>query len=125
MLADGQETITDYAKWSVNKIKSAELIGQFRCVMTGAGSADTIDMIWEKVSALWNSPGSSYLHGWITRVELRPLQQWREQIVSTVRETTETCVVPWGNAHSGVSLIWLIQDLSEPPAQPGTVPMEL
>jgi hypothetical protein len=125
LLADGQETITDYAKWSVNKIKSAELIGQFRCVMTGAGSADTIDMIWERVSELWHSAGSSYLHGWISGVEIRSVQQWREEIVSIVREATETCIIPWGNSHSGVSLIWLIQDLSGPSTQTGTMPIEL
>lgn len=125
LLADGQETITDYAKWSVNKIKSAELIGQFRCVMTGAGSADTIDMIWERVSELWNSNGSSYLHGWISGVEIRSLRQWRQEIVSIVRETAETSIIPWGNAHSGVSLIWLIQDLSGPSVQTGTMPVEL
>lgn len=53
LLADGQETIADYAKWDVEKMKTAHLNGCVRIVMTGAGDADNIEMIWEKISALW------------------------------------------------------------------------
>src|SRR5437016_4309873 len=54
LLADRQETISDYAKWDVDKIKHAELQGQYRFLMAGAGDANTIDMVWEEVIAEWH-----------------------------------------------------------------------
>src|SRR5260370_34473854 len=53
LLADRQETITDYAKWDVDKIKHAELQGHYRFLMAGAGDGNTIDMIWEEVVDAW------------------------------------------------------------------------
>jgi hypothetical protein len=53
LLADGQETISDYGKWDVNKIKSAEINRTFRIVMAGAGDSNTINEVWDKVSLEW------------------------------------------------------------------------
>src|ERR1039458_5671532 len=96
LLADGQETISDYAKGAVNKIKYVELIGRIRVVMTGAGDAASIDMIWEKVSELWGSNGSGNLVSWRADFENKSLQEWRKRIVSIVRSITKKCILPWG-----------------------------
>jgi len=60
LLADRQETITDYAKWDVDKFRIVELQGQYRFLMTGAGDANIIDMVWERVVEEWRKalPGS-------------------------------------------------------------------
>lgn len=113
VLADGQETITDYAKWAVNKIKSAEINQALRVVMTGAGDSDAIDMIWEKASRLWGGTGSDWMAGFIAGIPERTPTEWRQLIVEETRETVRKCVVPWGSAHAGVSLIWIVQDISE------------
>jgi hypothetical protein len=114
LLADGQETVSDYAKWAVNKIKSVELNGKARIVMTGSGDAASIDMIWEKVSELWGSSGSGNLVSWRADFENKSPKEWRKRIVSIVRSITKKSILPWGRNHQGVGLIWMIQDIAEP-----------
>lgn len=110
MLADGQETITDYAKWTVQKIKIAEVNNAIRIVMTGAGRGETIDMIWEKVSTLWGSNGSTYFHGYVAKVPSASAKEWRESIVTVVREITKQAILPL--TDSEVELLWFVQDLT-------------
>lgn len=105
LLADGQETIPDYAKWAVNKIKSAEINQTLRVVMAGAGDSDGIDMIWEKVSHMWGGSGSDWMSGWIAGIKERPPNEWRQLIADVTRHTVETC-------RANVGLIWIVQDIS-------------
>lgn len=112
VLADRQESITDYAKWDVNKIKAVKLNGVLQIVMTGAGPSDTIDMMWEKVSRLWGQRGSDSAVVWTANLEQRTIQQWREKIIGVVQNITKKCIVPWHDSAYGVDLIWMIQDLS-------------
>jgi hypothetical protein len=118
LLSDGQETITDYAKWDVRKVKVAFLNESLRVVMTGAGDADTIDMIWEYVSKMWHGKGGSFLVGWVADVPQMSIAEWRTSIVAIVREVTEKTILPHGRCHGGVELIWLIQDLVPKPDSP-------
>jgi hypothetical protein len=117
LLADGQETITDYAKWAVNKIKSAEINQTLRVVMAGAGDADAIDMIWEKASHMWGSSGSDWMSGFIAGVEARPPVEWRKLIADVTREIVKKC-------DANVGLIWAVQDISGA-AQSAHCPFEL
>jgi hypothetical protein len=114
LLADGQETITDYAKWDVEKMKTAHLNGAVRIVMTGAGDADNIDMIWEKVSALWGSWGPWQFSGYVSELPNLSIKQWRKKIVSIVNKVTKECIIPSGESNAQVELIWLIQDTISP-----------
>jgi hypothetical protein len=118
LLSDGQETITDYAKWDVRKIKLAFLNESLRVVMTGAGDADTIDMIWECVSQLWHGKGQTFLTGWMPDVPQMSASEWRSSIVAIVREATEKTILPHGSGHGGVELIWIVQDLIPKPDNP-------
>jgi hypothetical protein len=118
LLADGQETITDYAKWDVQKMKVAEFNNSIRIAMTGAGDADTIDMIWEKVSELWGSEGGFHFIGFIGGIPNWSIEEWRAKIVSTVRQITKECIVPSGEPNMQVELIWMIQDTAQPPRRP-------
>ena len=112
MLADAQETITDYAIWSVDKLKLAEINGVLRVAMVGAGVGETIDMIWEYVSSLWGGAGGPYFSGFVTGVPELSLPEWRARIIEIVREATEKAIVPWGNSASPVDLIWMVQAIS-------------
>lgn len=105
LLADGQETIPDYAKWAVNKIKSAEINQALRVVMAGAGDSDGIDMIWEKVSHMWGGTGADWMSGWNAGIKVRPLEEWRQLIAEVTRQSVEKC-------HVDVGLIWVVQDIS-------------
>jgi hypothetical protein len=105
LLADGQETISDYAKWAVNKIKSAEINQTLRVVMAGAGDSDGIDMIWEKVSHMWEGTGSDWMSGWVAGVKERPPVEWRQLIADVTRQTVKKC-------RANVGLIWVVQDIS-------------
>jgi hypothetical protein len=104
ILADGQETITDYAKWAVNKIKSAEING-LRVVMAGCGDADGIEMVWEKVSHLWGGTGSDWSSGFRAGVPQQNPTEWREQIANVVRKTVR-------KSKTDAGLIWVVQDIS-------------
>lgn len=108
LLADGQETITDYAKWTVQKIKLAEVNNSIRIVMTGSGLGETIDMIWEKVSSLWGSDGGSHFHGLVAGVPTATAKEWRETIVTVVRAVTKELT-------DDVEIIWFVQDLRGAP----------
>jgi hypothetical protein len=46
ILADRQETISDYAKWDEGKIYLHEHTSQYRVVLAGAGDPDPINQIW-------------------------------------------------------------------------------
>jgi hypothetical protein len=105
ILADGQETIADYGKWAVNKIKSAEINGALRVVMTGCGDADGIDMIWGKVSNMWGGNGSDWTSGFIAGVQQQTPTEWRQQISDVVRKTAKECDL-------NVGLFWVVQDIS-------------
>jgi hypothetical protein len=105
LLADGQETISDYAKWAVNKIKSAEINQTLRVVMAGAGDSNGIDMIWEKVSHLWGGTGSDWMTGWIAEVKEKSPVEWRQLIADVTRQTIKEC-------DADVGLIWVVQDIS-------------
>jgi hypothetical protein len=118
LLADGQETITDYAKWDVQKMKKAEFNGAIRIAMTGAGDADTIDMIWEKVSELWGSEGGSHFIGFMAGIPNWSIKEWRAKIVATVREITKETIIPSGESNTQVELLWMIQDTAQPPLNP-------
>jgi len=118
LLADGQETITDYAKWDVQKMKKAEFNGAIRIAMTGAGDADTIDMIWEKVSELWGSEGSSHFVGFIPGLPNLSVGEWRAKIVATVQKITKETIIPSGESNTQVELLWMIQDTASPPQRP-------
>lgn len=114
LLADGQETIADYAKWDVEKMKTAHLNGCVRIVMTGAGDADNIEMIWEKLSALWGSWGPEQYSGYVSELPNLSIKQWREKIVSIVKKVTKESIIPSGESNAQVELIWLIQDTTSP-----------
>lgn len=105
LLADGQATITDYAKWAVNKIKSAEINQTFRVVMAGCGDSNGIDMIWEKASPLWGGTGSDWIVAFIAGIKKRSPAKWRQLIAEVTRETVEKC-------QADVGLIWAVQDIS-------------
>ena len=113
LLADGQETIPDYAKWAVNKIKSAEINQSLRVAVAGAGDSNTIDMIWEKVSPLWGGTGSDWMTGWIAGIAERTPTEWRRLIVEETWKVVRECVVPWGDSYPSAGLIWIVQDISE------------
>jgi hypothetical protein len=117
LLADGQETISDYTKWAVNKIKSAEINQKLRVVMAGSGDSDGIDMVWEKVSRKWGGTGSGWMSGWIAGVQERPLVEWRQLIADVTRQIAKNCRV-------NVGLIWMAQDISGA-AQSADCPFEL
>ena len=101
LLADRQETISDYAKWDVDKIKQAELAGQYRFQMAGAGDGNTIDMIWEEVVDAWQQalPGS-----------LGQPVNLKKLILGVVRRITKENILPYPGAdRPWVELIWTIQ----------------
>jgi hypothetical protein len=110
MVADGQETITDYAKWNVEKMKFAEFNNTTRIVMTGAGLGDTIDMIWEKVSDLWGAKGHTVFQGFRTGIPVATAKEWRDSILTIVREIIKEAIIPAGDSE--VELIWFVQDLA-------------
>jgi len=104
LLADRQETITDYAKWDANKIKHAEVQGQYRFLMAGAGDGNTIDMVWEEVIDEWRNalPGSL-----AQPINLKKL------IVSVVRRITKESILPYPSGDQPlVELIWAIQQVT-------------
>ena len=106
LLADRQETISDYAKWDVDKIKLAELQGQYRFLMAGAGDGSTIDMVWEEVLDEWNKalPGS-----------LGQPINLKKLIVDVVRRITKESILPYPSGdRPWVDLIWAIQQISPP-----------
>jgi hypothetical protein len=105
LLADGQETVTDYAKWAVNKIKSAEINQTLRVLMAGSGDADAIDMIWDKVSCFWGGTGADWMVGFDAGVQPRPLDEWRKVVADEARQIIDRC-------RANVGLIWVIQDIS-------------
>jgi len=106
LLADRQETITDYAKWDVDKIKHAELQGQYRFLMAGAGDGNTIDMVWEEVIDEWPKalPGSL-----AEPINLKKL------IVGVVRRITKESILQYPSGERpSVELIWAIQQVTPP-----------
>jgi hypothetical protein len=117
LLADRQETITDYAKWDVNKIAHFELANQYRCLMAGSGDSDTIDMVKQHVIAAWSGSVPSSANtviGAITKKyvsadDLRPL------ILQVVKAITKKCIIPWPRSDRPyVDLIWAIQRINSP-----------
>jgi hypothetical protein len=108
LLADRQETITDYAKWDVGKIAHLEMEGRYRFFMSGAGDADTIDMIKERVIDEWAkipSPAARTL----SAADLKSL------IVRVVATTTKKCIFPYPRRDRPmVTLIWAIQQIANP-----------
>ena len=124
MLADAQETIPDYAKWSVQKLKLAEINGALRVAMVGAGTGDTIDMIWEYVSKMWHSPGGFYFAGFVAGVPELSVVEWRSRIVEIVRDAHERAVAPWGSSGA-VDLIWMVQVINPQGAEQLAHPIEL
>ena len=106
LLADRQETITDYAKWDVGKIAHLEMEGRYRFFMAGAGDPDTIDMIKEQVTDAWikiPAPASRTL----SAADLKSL------IVRVVATTTKKCILPYPRRdRPNVSLIWAIQQIA-------------
>jgi hypothetical protein len=107
LLADGQETITDYAKWTTQKMKVASF-HPLRVAMVGAGDADTIDMVWDKVSELWGGSGDSFYHGWNAATPKLSCREWRNRIVALAQDVCETTKIE-------VELIWVAQDSSAVP----------
>ena len=104
LLADRQETIGDYTKWDVDKIKLVELQGQYRFLMAGAGDGNTIDMIWEEVVDAWRQalPGSL----------AQPLNL-KKLIVNVVRRVTKESILPYPSGEEPlVDLIWAIQQIT-------------
>jgi hypothetical protein len=104
LCADRQETLADYAKWDVEKIKTFEMGGTYRLFMSGAGDADTIDMVWEET--LRGIAGPQF--------EANPYSydQLKDYITRVVRIITKRCVfpAPYGE-RPRIHLIWAIQQL--------------
>jgi len=104
LLADRQETISDYAKWDVDKIKHAELQGQYRFLMAGAGDGNTIDMLWEEVVDDWRKalPGS-----------LGQPMNLKKLIVIAIRRLTKERILQYPSGDQPfVDLIWAIQQIT-------------
>ena len=103
LLADRQETISDYAKWDVGKINIYELQGIFRVFVAGAGPANTCDMMWESV--LENVRKS--------RQSTDP-KEIKKTIVETIASVTKQCIFQcpkWERPF--VDLIWVIQHMPD------------
>ncbi len=106
LLADRQETISDYAKWDVGKIAHLEIEGKYRFFMSGAGDPDTIDMIKERVIDDWLKVPSRVN---LSAAELKAL------IVRVVATTTKKCIFPYPRRdRPNVVLIWAIQQIAKP-----------
>jgi hypothetical protein len=101
LLADRQETISDYAKWDVGKISIYELQGVFRVFVTGAGPANTCDMMWESVVEQMRKSNQS----------TNP-KEIKKTIIETVARLTKKCIFkcPVGQ-RPFVDLIWVIQHM--------------
>jgi hypothetical protein len=104
LLADGQETITDYAKWDTQKMKVATS-HPTRIAMVGAGDADTIDMAWDKISEAWGGDGSSYFDGWNANTPKLSLPEWRRKIVSVAQDVYNVTKIE-------IEMIWVVQNVS-------------
>lgn len=106
LLADRQETISDYAKWDVGKITHLEMDDRYRFFMSGAGDSDTIDMMKEQVIEAWiDTPSPSTL----SALDLKAL------IVRVVARLTKKSILPYPNRdRPHVSLIWAIQQIAKP-----------
>jgi 20S proteasome alpha/beta subunit len=113
LLADRQETISDYAKWDVGKIAHIEMEGHYRFFMSGAGDPDTIDMIKERVIDEWVKIPESTARS-LSAADLKTL------IVRVVATTTKKCIFPFPRRDRPiVSLIWAIQQIAN--TGPGSI----
>jgi hypothetical protein len=96
LLADGQETIPDYAKFTVEKIKLYWGEG-FRVLMTASGDSDPIEMLWDCCRQQIKSTGKS------------DSDALKAVIVRTVATVTKSSFVPLGRGRPLVDAIWAIQ----------------
>jgi hypothetical protein len=104
LFADRQETITDYAKWDVGKIKLLELVDTYRLLMAGAGDSDMIDMIWSQVHAEWRKD----LRG---SRKTENQEKLKDLICRVVATTTKKCMLPYpARERPWADLIWAIQN---------------
>lgn len=117
MLADRQETITNYAKWDVNKISHWELSGQYRFLMAGAGDSDMIDMIKQHVGAVWAGTEPISANTIIKAIceNACSADDLRSLIVRVVAAITKKCILPFPRGDRPyVDLIWAIQRINSP-----------
>ncbi len=115
VLADRQETLTDYAKWDVNKIAHFELQNNHRCLMAGCGDSDIIEMIKQHVIAAWSGTNQISANYVIKAVSqgIKNANELRAAIIRIVATITKKCILPFPrNDRPYVELIWAIQQIS-------------
>ena len=102
LLADRQETISDYAKWDVGKINIYELQDVFRVFVAGAGPGSTCDMMWESVLEQIRKSTQS-----------TDPKEIKKTIVETVAKVTKKNIFKCPKEERPiVDLIWVIQHMA-------------
>src|SRR5208283_4139871 len=100
IFADRQVTIQDYAEWEGDKIKYFEFSGVTRVLMTGTGSTDTIDALWESFVIA------------IRENLFVDVHKIRELIVNVVSEFYKKSIAPVPrDDRPQMKLIWAIQQI--------------
>lgn len=95
LLADRQETITDYAKWDCCKITQFEHHDAYRFFMCGAGDSNSLEMVHERVNQNWRKePHSNY-------------NSIRELVIRTFREVVDEI----GLSYANMDVIWAVQNI--------------
>ncbi len=95
LLADRQETITDYAKWDCCKITQFEHRDEYRFFMCGAGDSDPLEMVHERVNRHWREENHSGYNS------------IRELVTRAFREVVDEIGLPYAN----MDIIWAIQNI--------------
>lgn len=104
LLADRQETITDYAKWDCCKITQFELKNAYRFFLSGAGRSDSIEMVKDHLKELWGADGE-----YAALASASDVPEVRKMIIRAVREVTIEAQL-----GDSINLIWAIQKVGVP-----------
>jgi hypothetical protein len=104
LLADRQETISDYAKWDCCKITQWELANTYRFFLSGAGISDSIEMVKDRIREKWG--------GQFTALPaVTEVSEIRKMIIDTVREVTLQAQL---EGQAEIDLIWAVQKIQFP-----------
>jgi hypothetical protein len=101
ILADRQETISDYAKWDCSKIAHYELQDSHRVLFAGAGDSDLIEMVKDRFIEKWQKFAAT------DSASLKKIA------LESVAEVTKEAVNPYPrDARPGAEILWAIQQIS-------------